>query len=187
MRRRFRGPGLRRAPGSPAIGTGPNGRDQGGVVPLGASISGEPDAITVATGANLTVGINRSVPGWPAGSGYTHYKWRTNGGAWSVEIPIQTPLSLSGLASGIRRVEIKGRRDSGLFQDDPLFAPDAVVTSSRTWVVTNNLPGRVVINEILATNAGALMHEGETPDAIELFNPGSSPVAWPAKGSRMIR
>src|SRR4029079_9386025 len=29
-------------PGSPATGTGPNGRDKGGVIPFGASIFGEP-------------------------------------------------------------------------------------------------------------------------------------------------
>jgi hypothetical protein len=32
-------------------------------------------------------------------------------------------------------VEVTGKRDSGLYQDDPLFGPDAVVTRSRTWNV----------------------------------------------------
>ena len=63
-------------PGSPARGSGPNGRDQGGVIPIGASIAGEPPATNNQTTATLTVGVVRSgngIPtaGWPNGSGYT--------------------------------------------------------------------------------------------------------------------
>src|SRR6185369_11294169 len=68
---------------SPALGTGPNGLDKGGVVPVGASLSGAPNGTTSANNATLVVGINRSGNGipnaaaaWPLGSGYTHYKWR---------------------------------------------------------------------------------------------------------------
>ena len=71
-------------PGSPAIGTGPNGTDKGGVIPLGASLSGAPEAVTTRRDATLWVGINRSgngIPplGWPEGAGYTHYRWRFDG------------------------------------------------------------------------------------------------------------
>src|SRR5262249_26983441 len=64
-------------PGSPARGTGPNGRDRGGVIPIGASISGEPLGTNNQTSATLTVGVLRTgggIPasGWPNGSGYTH-------------------------------------------------------------------------------------------------------------------
>src|SRR5207247_1952251 len=77
-------------PGSPARGTGPNGRDKGGVIPLGASIAGEPKGTNNLTTASLTVGVVRSgsgipVTGWPNGSGYTHYKWRLDSGAFSAE------------------------------------------------------------------------------------------------------
>jgi hypothetical protein len=127
-------------PGSPAIGTGPNGRDKGGVIPFGASISGEPPAATYATSANLVVGINRtgfSIPtsGWPAGCGYTHYKYRLDGGAWSTERPINSIIPLVGLSQGPHYVEVAGKRDSGLYQDDPRFGADAVITRSRTWVI----------------------------------------------------
>ncbi len=44
-------------PGSPARGTGPNGRDKGGVVPIGVSIAGEPVGTNNQTTATLTVGI----------------------------------------------------------------------------------------------------------------------------------
>ena len=62
-------------PGSPAIGTGPNGRDMGGLVPAGASISGEPASPTWLTSATLTVG----------GPEIWGYKYRLDDGAWSAE------------------------------------------------------------------------------------------------------
>lgn len=128
-------------PGSPAIGTGPNGMDQGGVIPLGASISGEPVGTTSSTTATLTVGINRqgfAIPtaGWPQGSGYVAYKWRLDGGAWSSETPISEPIIVSGLADGPHYVEVVGKRDSGMYQNDPLLGEDAVITRSRTWTVS---------------------------------------------------
>ena len=127
-------------PGSPAIGTGPNGRDMGCVVPRGASISGEPGGATTESNATLTVGFNRGgngIPasGWPAGSGYTHYRWRLDGGSWSPETPIAAPISLTNLPTGPHYVEVSGKQDSGLYQDDPLFGELAAPTLSRTWRV----------------------------------------------------
>ena len=85
-------------PGSPARGTGPDGTDKGGVRPLGVSISGAPVGSTSATGATLTVGTRLSGSGIPAGagawqngSGWTHYKWNLDGGAFSAETPIANP------------------------------------------------------------------------------------------------
>ena len=130
---------------SPALSTGPNGRDKGGVIPLGASISGEPGSGSTPANITLVVGVNRTgdgMPafGWPEGAGYTHYKWRLDAGAWSGEIPIKTPISISGLGNGAHYVEVSGKRDSGLYQDDPLFGLDAVVTRSRTWRVGSLAP-----------------------------------------------
>jgi hypothetical protein len=167
-------------PGSPALGTGPNGRDQGGVIPLGASISGEPVGTTRQTTATLTVGVNRTgsaIPtsGFPNGSGFTHYKWRLDSGLWSVETPITAPITLSGLADGPHYVEVAGKLDSAFYQDDAAYGLDAVVTLSRTWIVS---PGAsdLRLNEVLASNAGALNHNATTPDAIELYNAGPTPL-----------
>ncbi|HYV27454.1 MAG TPA: hypothetical protein VFA77_07965, partial [Candidatus Eisenbacteria bacterium] len=126
--------------GSPGIGTGPNGRDKGGVIPLGVSISGEPGSLTTLSNATLTVGVVRTgfgmpTTGWPDGAGYTHYKWRLDTNAWSAETPIATPINLTGLANGPHYVEVTGKRDSGLYQDDPLFGLVAGTTRSRTWTV----------------------------------------------------
>src|SRR5262249_1101021 len=130
-------------PGSPGKGTGPNGRDKGAVNPLGASIAGEPIGTNNLTTATLTVGTVRSgsgmpTAGWPNGSGYPHYKYRLDGGAWSAETPATTPISLSGLANGAHHVELTGKRDTGFYQDDSAFGMDALVTTSRTWTVNTS-------------------------------------------------
>ncbi|MBN2508107.1 MAG: lamin tail domain-containing protein [Verrucomicrobia bacterium] len=167
-------------PGSPALAAGPNGRDLGGVIPPGASVSGEPISPTPWTSATLHVGVNRTGNGIPAGaaafpngSGYTHYRWRLDNGLWSAETPVATPITLTNLTSGPHGVEVVGRRDSGFYQNDAVFGADAVVTVSRTWTVQ---PGAsaLLLNEILASNAGAVSHAGTTPDLIELHNTGDT-------------
>lgn len=166
--------------GSPAIGAGPNGGDLGGVIPLGVSISGEPETVTASTSAALTVGIARTgngipVAGFPAGSGFTHYQWRLDGGGWSAETPIVTPITLTGLANGQHSVEVRGRLDSGLYQDYADFAPDNLTTTSHVWTVNTTLNG-LRLNEVLARNASTLVTNGETPNLVELFNAGASTV-----------
>ncbi|MBI5385529.1 MAG: lamin tail domain-containing protein [Verrucomicrobia bacterium] len=174
---------------SPAAGRGPNATDLG--APLqrfnastlqllsGVSLSGEPSGVTRRTTATLTVGQNAAgsgIPtaGWPNGSGYTHYQWRLDGGAWSAETPIRTPISLSGLSSGPHTVEARGRRDAGFYQNDAVYGTDASVTVSRTWTV-NPTASPVRLSEILAANAGAVTHSNTTPDLIELYNDSSAP------------
>jgi len=128
--------------GSPGKGAGPNGRDMGGVVPLGVCISGEPAAGGASDSALLHVGPWRaggSIPSksnnFPNGSGYTHYRWRLDGGPWSEEIAIEIPIALTNLRQGDRYVEVVGKRDSGSYQNDPIYGEDATVTRSKTWTV----------------------------------------------------
>jgi len=173
--------------GSPALRAGANQRDQGGVIPIGASISGEPLVTTSATSATLTVGMLRTgngipVAGFPNGSGFTHYKWRLNGGSWSAETPIASPISLAGLANGSYVVEVSGKRDSGLYQDAIEFSDSAVTSTSRTWTVNTSLPGGLRLNEVLARNRFTLVTNGESPDLIELHNSGNSTVDLSGKG-----
>src|SRR5204863_4767808 len=80
--------------------------------------------------------------GFPLGSGYTHYKWRLDSGAWSAETPIATPITLSSLADGLHRVDVVGKNDAGMYQDDPILGPDAVVTS-KSWTVQTQIPLRI--------------------------------------------
>jgi len=161
-------------PGSPGIGNGPNGLDQGALVPAGVSISGEPPPATAVTGAALTVGTRISgnglpAGGFPQGSGYTHYKYRLNNGPWSAETPLATALVLSGLSNGAYTVQVIGKNDAGEWQSTN--AP----TVSRTWMVNTALVC-VRLNEILARNVSTLITNGEAPDLVELFNFGSTTI-----------
>ena len=133
--------------GSPAIGAGPNGEDLGAVALHGVNVFGAPTGTTTQTTATLIVGINRkggTIPsgGFPLGSGYTHYKWRLDSGAWSAETPIATAITLSGLVDGPHRVDVVGKNDAGMYQDDPILGPDAVVTS-KSWTVQTQIPLRI--------------------------------------------
>jgi hypothetical protein len=122
-------------PGSPCLGTGPNGINMGALVPSGATVSGEPIGTTSATGATLVVG----------GPGIWAYRWRVNGGAWSSEVSLvpqaiwdgapftatmfdnAPPIVLSGLADGTYTVEVQGRNSAKDWQETP--------TVSKTWTV----------------------------------------------------
>jgi hypothetical protein len=122
------------------LGTGSGGRDKGAVVPRGVFVTGEPPGVTDQTGATLRVGPHHAahgIPrgGWPHGAGYTHYKWRLDGGDWSEETPVEKPIELAALKPGAHAVEVVGKRDSGTWQNDPALGPFASVTKSRTWTV----------------------------------------------------
>ena len=160
---------------SPARGAGPNGTDMGGVISRGVSISGEPPGTTRKTDATLAVALNRTgsgIPpaGFPLGSGFTHYRWRLDDGAWSAETPIATSIKLANLAQGPHHVDVVGKNDAGLYQNDASLGTDAVVTTSRTWAV-DRAHSRVQINEVLA------------PDLIELYYDG--PGAKDLSGMRI--
>ncbi len=170
-------------PESPARGAGAEGRDLGASRAWGVSLGGVPKGVTAAREAVLSVGFNRTgqaIPSasWTAGAGYTHYRWRLDDGPWSEEVPIRQPIELTRLSPGPHFVEVSGRRDSGFYQDDPLYGEDARVTRTATWVVDPDFvppTPRVRLNEILAKNRSVLF-EGAYPDLVELHNPASVPV-----------
>lgn len=178
------------ATNSPAVSTGPNGTDKGGVIPLGVSVSGEPAEATEERTATLIVGTNRTgngipVAGWPNGSGFTHFKWRLDTNAWSAETPIGSPITLSGLSDGPHHVEVIGKDDAGYYQNDPLLGEDATVTSSDTWFVTHLA---AVADQPTAT--GFAMHfnasAGQTytveyRDALDDLHPWSKLIDVPAQ------
>ncbi|MBL9210924.1 MAG: lamin tail domain-containing protein [Opitutaceae bacterium] len=172
-------------PRSPARGTGPNGADKGGVRPIGVSLSGAPTGTTPATGATVTVGTwmtGSSIPAgaaqFPNGSGWTHYRWRLDGGAWSAETPVSTALVLTGLAPGRRTLDVAGRNDAGTYQDNPDLGGNARV-SSATWTVdpayVPPAPAPIVrINEVLASNTKTVGFGAVYPDLVELTNVGNA-------------
>jgi len=122
-----------------------------------ATISGEPPSPTYLRNASLMVGTQ-------AGSvAITHYRFRTNNGAYGAETPVATPITLNNLANGTYTVYVIGRDSGGTYQSSN--AP----TISKTWTVNSALAG-VVINEVLARNDTAVPHSGTFPDLIELYN-----------------
>jgi hypothetical protein len=172
---------LRPLPGSPAIGAGPNGRDLGGGVPMGASISGEPEGVVATNAATLVIGSlmkDASIPsaGFPNGSGFTHYKWKLDSGAWSDETPIATRLLLTDLPNGPHFVTVIGKNDAGFYQNDSQFGVEAVETVSKTWTVNTNAFA-IRINEVLGKNTSAVPVGGAYPDLIELQNYGDAPLS----------
>ena len=148
---------------SPAIGVGPNGLDIGAYVNRWAAISGEPAAQTGLTSASINIG----------GPGIVAYKYKlvTNGvpdANFGAEIPVGTPITLSGLANGSYAVQVIGKNAAGVYQDS--LSP----TVSKTWTVTANL-SRLFINEVLASNNSASAPAARSP------MPSSSTTAAPRR------
>src|SRR6185503_6032930 len=146
-------------PGSPAIGSGPNGLDMGAYVPQWASISGEPASPTPLTTATLRVD----------GPGITHYRYRINAGAYSAETSVTNPIALSGLTNGSYTVFVIGKNSAGVYQ------PQSNATASLSWTVNTSAPA-LRINEVLAANRSAVPVGTRFPDLVELYNAGSGSV-----------
>ncbi|MEK0448809.1 MAG: Inner spore coat protein [Verrucomicrobiota bacterium] len=175
--------GLKNA--SPGKGTGPNGTDKGGVRTLGVSLSGAPTGTTNSSSATVNVGTRVSENGiasgtgaWANGAGWTHYKWRLDGGAWSAETANTAPISLTGLANGTHTLEVVGKNDAGLYQDDAALGTSSRIASA-TWTVDSAYvpPAAapiVRINEVLASNTETIGFSGVFPDIIELTNVGNA-------------
>ena len=164
-------------PGAAALGAGPNGRDRGGVVARGVCLTANVPAVTDLTTITVAVGPTPSAtPPWA--SGYTHYRWRLDGGAWSETIPIATPLALTELAAGGHKVEAAGLSDAGYWQDDAVFGPSAGVASFNWTIDPAYLPPAaaplVRINEVLAKNVETQAYGAIYPDLIELHNAGNA-------------
>jgi hypothetical protein len=118
-------------PGSPAIGTGPNGLDMGALVPSGASISPMPP---ITSETNLTVRI--------AGPGVVAFKWKLNNGPWSAEVPLTNSfligtnywnatnglLALNNLTNGDYTLYAIGKNSAGFWQSTNTAA-------ARSWAV----------------------------------------------------
>lgn len=150
---------FRLRPGSPALGSGPNGLDCGALVAGGASISGEPQSPSPINSVGLTVG----------GPGISNYVFRVIGGLYSEERPVTEIIHLVNLADTTFTVQVLGRNSAGVQQD--FNAP----TTSRTWTVERDV-SRVRLSEVLARNNSVLAPDGTTPDLVELHNSGPDAV-----------
>ncbi len=173
-------------PGSPAYGTGPGGTNKGGGNPRGVLLSGVPAATTSASSATITVGPTGTmaagtgtfagkIPLWTWG--FVSYKYKIDSGAYSAEIPITTPISLTGLSAGTHTLQVLGKNASGSGT-----SPAGVEMSwesaptVRVWTVDPAFVPQIVLNEILASNVAAYTNGTAHPDYIELRNPGTAAV-----------
>ncbi len=92
-----------------------------------ATVAGIPSSPTASTTASLVIG----------GQNVDYYSYQLNGGAWSADQPVATPLSLSGLPSGTNVVSVQGRSQYGSYMN-----PSNAVTAS--WVVSPSAPPTLV-------------------------------------------
>lgn len=127
------------------------------VGPMRATITGGPRSPTPRTTATFTVG----------GAGLTHYRYFLNG-VMSPDIPIGTPLSLTGLNSGTQTVSVIGKNAAGFYQS-------TVGAESFSWIVNTSMKP-IRLNEVIASRSGQLR------DAIEIHNEGSSTVTLTGMG-----
>ena len=129
------------SPASPAIKAGIYGADMGAAVERGIYLSPAPNKITNERSATFHVGplitIDESlnIPDFPIGSGFTHYRWRLDGGEWSQEYSSHTPIELNDLEDGPHYVEVIGKSDVGFYQNDPELWGPLCITRSATWTV----------------------------------------------------
>lgn len=144
-------------PGSPAIGTGPNGINMGADVPQWVSVSG---LESTDTDSDVSLTID--------GPGIVNYRYSLNGAPFSGPVPIDTPLQFNGLADGQHTVRVIGINSAGRVQP----TEDAALVEFN---VNSTLP-HIRINEILSANNGSFDHEGTNPDYIELYNAGGAPM-----------
>ncbi|MBE0544796.1 MAG: lamin tail domain-containing protein [Verrucomicrobia bacterium] len=125
-----------------------------------ASITGEPRSPTPLRTATLTVG----------GAGVTQYRYKLNDGDFNAATPVATPITLSDLPQGSTNVAwVIGAGADNVWQSE------ASATTSMQWVINTYWPA-VRINEVLARNVASFNHAGTFPDAIELYNEGSTVV-----------
>lgn len=92
-----------------------------------ATVANAPSSPTASSTASLTVG----------GDNVDYYKYRVDGGPWSGERAVATPISLSGLADGPHAVDVLGRSRHGGY----LSEANAVRAS---WTVSSNAPATTI-------------------------------------------
>ncbi len=82
-----------------------------------------PGNLTNQTGINITIG----------GEGVTAYKYNLDGGGWSGEINVATPIIQTGLSDGSHTVQVTGKNNSGIWQPEGS-------ASTFNWSIDTALP-----------------------------------------------
>ena len=100
--------------------------------PAAATYTGQPDAVTRATGATFTIGNGNGA--------ITHYRYSTNGIDWSGPVAIGAPLLLSDLGDGSHTLYLLVRDAAGNWQITPTTYTWTVDATPPTATVTTPPP-----------------------------------------------
>ncbi|MDB6071219.1 MAG: exported protein of unknown function, partial [Verrucomicrobiales bacterium] len=147
---------------SPAIGRGPLGRNLGADLTLsGITVQSIPASVWPST-VSLNLGpagsfTPTSQPAWTYG--FTHYRYRLDGGSLSAEIPVATPLVLTNLSAGAHTLAVEGKNDAAAWQAIPTVINFTALPNAPT----------VSLSEVLADSA-------TQTDFVELRNWGTAPA-----------
>ncbi|HOF05180.1 MAG TPA: Ig-like domain-containing protein [Syntrophales bacterium] len=152
------------------------------LTPPVATVAGVPSSPTGQTGATLTMG----------GAGVTAYRYRLDGGVYSGETPVTTPIVLSGLTEGRHTVSVIGRDAAGNWQAEG-------AATEVSWLVDTQAPQLTVTEppEGYKTHLLALTLRGQVQDITavtvavtlegEVYHPAvtggafSQPLSFPAR------
>ncbi len=136
------------------------------------TVLGAPQSVTVGDGTNITVG----------GTGVVNYYYELDGGARQGPFPVDTPLVLSGLASGGHTLEIFGEDAAGNVQVTPNVVNWTIDPGAIVAVVSAPPP---ITNEDLVTltvsGSGVVEYEYilTPPTGMPSARLGPIPVATP--------
>ena len=130
-----------------------------------AMITGAPEGTNNLTAAEVTV----------SGAQVVSYRWRLDRSAWSGDIPVSTPLSLSTLAGGPHTLEVIGKDAAGNEQavDDATAASWTTDTQAPTAVLegvpvspTKESSARIVVDDTDVVSYQYRLDEGVWSDTI---------------------
>jgi beta propeller repeat protein len=91
------------------------------------TVAGVPSSPTPLTSVNLTVN----------GDNVDFYKYRLDGGAWSADRAVATPITMGGLSVGAHNIQILGRSANGAYQADS----NAIAVA---WVISPSAPATTI-------------------------------------------
>lgn len=109
-----------------------------------AIINGAPTEATRLTEVTLTI----------SGDQVVTYSYSLDGGPYSGDITIGTPLVISGLTEGIHTLSVKGKKASGLAQEIPTTAEWSVVTALPVALISGVPPETTKLTSATLTISG---------------------------------
>ena len=148
-----------------------------------ATISNTPSSPTTGTSASLTVD----------GDYVDDYRYSVNGGAWSAEQPVATPIHLTGLTPGSYTVSVLGRSQYGGYLDTsnaatvnwvvsatapPTLVTGTPATPTRATSATFNIGGPALTAYHWTLNNGYYRPETNAPGTLVIATTSNTPAVF---------